>query len=198
MGYLMDIFWALMTTLGQITFALTACYFLYKSMKGIKPISQALTVDAAFVAWLKQACMTGGMFISMILCSIDVITLGIVMLCAAVALAMLGLGVLQFRLVKRRLLGEPSANMQQHEGGEVLVQRLQPNRIRGMSDQQEPVIFTDADLGRFEAVRGRVRMLNVGFAMRMVNGASILPVMAFFNDDGDSFLIYKDDFVVPV
>lgn len=202
MGYLMDIFFALAATFGQITFAVAACYFLYKSMMGIKPISRTSTVDQAMQAWLKQALMTMGMFVSMMLCSIDVLSIGIVVLCAGVAMAMFGLGVLQLRLVKRRLEGEPQApehkGGEADKGGEVLVQRLQPDRIRGISDEHKLVIFSAADLGNFTATRGRVRMLNLGFATRMISGgSSMLPIMSFSNDEGDSYLIYKDDYVVP-
>lgn len=73
------------------------------------------------------------------------------------------------------------------------VKSLHKGRIRGLNEAGSPIYFNDVEIDDLSGIRGFVRILNWASASRARTAAGTRAMLAFWDEDGNTFLLYPDD-----
>lgn len=198
-------FLGIFVTIVQALVAGFAVYSLMRATRGIKAIGEATTSDGLGAAWRGQVLWSVFALVSLFMSGVFMdATLSVFVFLIIVSMIWVIAGVLVFRLRARAIArGAVYAAQQAAPGADgrqlkqVVVKYLHPDRVRSVDASNQKVIFTADELRDFKGTTGEVEMLNVGTAMSMVGGAACVPIMGFRNSEGEAFLLYRDDHVIP-
>lgn len=202
----MDVLMDFLMMSAQAIFGVFGTYCLLRTLSQVRQAGQSSSLNEAWAYWYTQLMWGVGALLLLQLCvwsSGMGFSMHMFVFIVVFALALLGL--MQVSLVTRRAKQLAAAGVTGADDGaevdllqQVIVKKLVPNRVRGVDDDGQEVVFTEEDLRGLENLRGVVHMVRAsGLGMALSNGAHIGPVMGFTNNQGDSFLLYADDVVVP-
>lgn len=173
-------------------------YALYQCMKHLRTVGLAANVAdvwhrfSTLMVWAAVCCG------ALVVCALaGGRSLGVVFLAALMALMVIGAGLMLGWLRAKSLQLAQGVSANAPEAELVEIRSLVLGRVRGRDEAGGEVCFAPEQIEELVGVRGYVRMLNWASARKSGSqSGGIVPLMAFWNDEGDAFVIYPDDVVV--
>lgn len=190
--------WDILQSVAEIVFGIGGLYALYQCMRQIRVMVAANTVSevwrrfSVLMIWSVVCC------VSLIGCAlVGGRALGVVFLATLVTVMVSGAG-LVLALLRSKTVQPGGARPKAAQDGELVqVRSLVSGRVRGRDDNGAEVRFDSDEIKALVGVQGHVRMLNWASARKSGSQiGGIMPLMAFWSDKGDAFVLYSDDDVV--
>lgn len=190
--------WEILWSIVEFAAGFGGLYALYQCMKHLRSVGSARSAAevwqrfSTLMVWAVACCG------ALIVCALaGGRSLGVVFLATLLAVLVTGAGGLLSWLRLKTLRFARQGVQQDAQGELVEVRSLVLGRVRGRDESGEEVCFAPEQIEKLIGVRGRVRMLNWASARKSGGQTGgIVPLMAFWSEDGDAFVLYPDDEVV--
>lgn len=174
-------------------------YALYQCMKHLRSVLRASSPEEAWKRFTALMAWGVGSCAALMVCTLaGARSMGVLVLAILMSLSIVGSGfVLAVLRVKALKGGGGSSPSELGDGETVIVRSLVHGRVRGRDESGGEVRFSTEELRSLVGSRGHVRMLNWTSARKTDDrNSGIAPLMAFWSEAGDAFVLYPDDEVV--
>ncbi len=190
--------WEILRSIAELVFGMGGLYALYQCMKSLRTMVGARRVEyvwrgfSVLMGWSVACCA------ALVVCALaGGRSIGVLVLAALMALMVVSAGLVLAFLRSKTLQQGGGRAVVAKDGELVEVRSLVSGRVRGRDESGGEVLFEPDDIKALVGVRGHVRMLNWASARKSGGqDSAITPLMAFWSEKGDAFVLYPDDEIV--